>query len=228
MDEPSNFPRNQFGQYCIPAGAEHRPAARAVLSGQVFEPDTIEFMRSHAGDGDIIHAGTFFGDFLPAVSSALRPDARLWAFEPNPTSYLAAQKTVELNKLENVTLANAALSNQDETLSFRTHEADGKALGGGSHVTDETGPGVEHVHAVMLDYVVPLKRKISILQLDVEGHEKPALLGAYHLINRWQPILILEYFKHARWLRHNFLNLGYRRVGKLHSNYVFSTKPLKF
>ena len=177
-----------------------------------------------AKKGDIIHAGAFFGDFIPGLSKGLSRNAQLWAFEPNPVNHAAAEQTVALNKLKNVTLTNAALSNRDGELLFKTRDKDGNALGGVSHFVEKKGPGVEAVKAVMLDYTVPLDRKVSILQLDVEGHEAEALMGAYHIINRWQPILILEYFDKIGFLHRHFRNVAYERVGKVHGNVVFAPK----
>lgn len=218
--------RNKYGLYCVPAGLEDRPASRAVLSGKAYEPDTLRFMRAHAGAGDVIHAGAFFGDFIPALSTALAPGAHLWAFEPNPGNFACAQDTVALNRLANVTLTNAALSDTDTKLLFRTCDADGKSLGGLSHFVDAPGNGIEPVPAIMLDYMVPLARPVTILQLDVEGHEKQALRGAYHLIHRWKPILILEYFRIPQWITRTFRGLGYEKIGKLHGNHVYATQDI--
>lgn len=212
---------NEYGNYHIPEGLEHRPAARLALAGKVYESETIRFMRAHAGTGDIIHAGTFFGDFLPALSQALASGATLWAFEANPGNFEAARQTIRLNGLKNVTLVNAALSNSDRALKFRTRDDSGQPLGGLSHVTEQGGPGVVTVEAAMLDYAVPLARRVSILQLDVEGHERQALKGAYHIIHRWQPILILENMGQLHWLNRTFRGVTYTRIGKLHGNDVY-------
>ncbi|WP_353473453.1 FkbM family methyltransferase [Salipiger sp. H15] len=218
---------NQYGCYCLPHGLDSRPAVRAVLAGEVYEPQTIAFMRARAGRGDVIHAGTFFGDFLPGVASALAPGAVLWAFEPNPGSFACAQETVRLNALGNVTLANAALSSAEESVLFRTHDATGAPLGGLSHFTETPGPGTTPVQALMLDYVIPRDRQVSILQLDVEGHEKRALKGAYHLVHRCRPILILENHGNATWIQRTFRGLGYEMRGKLHGNFVYATEDLE-
>ncbi|MEM6758910.1 MAG: FkbM family methyltransferase [Pseudomonadota bacterium] len=214
---------NEYGRYFVPPGLEERPASKAVLAGKVYEADTIKFMRTHAGDGDIIHAGTFFGDFLPGLSSAMADTAMIWAFEPNPDSFAAAQKTIALNNLKNVEIRNAALSNVEGRLLFKCDHPNGKSMGGISHIVNEPGDGVREVAADLIDYAIPRDRQVSILQLDVEDHEKPALRGAYHLVQRCKPILILEYFDNERWLQRTFRGMGYQKRGKLHGNYVYAT-----
>jgi len=223
IEIPHVVATNRLGQYCVPKGLEKRPASKAVLNGNVHEPNTIAFMQANVGSGDIIHAGTFFGDFLPGLSSAMADDAMIWAFEPSPENFAAAQGTVAMNALENVTLHNAALSDSDGALYFKTHDKDGNLIGAISHVVPEDGPGVQTVKAMMLDYTVPTDRDVSVLQLDVEGHEKEALWGAYHLIRRCKPILILEYMNEFRWMRRHFGRHGYKHIGKVHGNFVYAT-----
>ena len=218
--------QNEYGTYSVPERLQHRPAVRLVTAGQVYEPETIAFMARHAGDGDVIHAGTFFGDFLPGVAAGLAPGRTIWAFEPNPNSFENAARTIDLNRLDNVVLTNAALSKLDGSILFRTHDDRGEPLGGHSHFVEEDGPGIERVDSVTLDSCVPADRKVSILQLDVEGHERAALLGARRIIETWKPILILEEFRRPRWLRVNFPGLGYRQVGKLHGNRVFAVRDM--
>lgn len=213
---------NQYGRYSVPLELEHRPAVRLVKAGKVYEPKTIAFMRTQARRGDIIHAGTFFGDFIPALSDALFKGARLWAFEPNPASFAHAQRTIALNEITNVTLTRAALSEKPGTLHFRTH-AKGAPLGGHAHLTDGPGAGVIDVPAMALDTAVPSNRRISILQLDVEGHEVEALLGARRIIETWKPILILEDFNRLAWLRDAF-DVTYDRVSQVHGNRVLLPK----
>ncbi|MFW2588399.1 FkbM family methyltransferase [Sagittula sp. SSi028] len=218
------YPENEYGRYCIPEGLEQRPAAKAVLSGRPYEPDTIRFMRQNCGQGDIVHAGTFFGDFLPGLSKGMARDAKVWAFEPNPDNFAAACQTIQLNNLSNVELTNAGVSNQPGEILFKTKNDQGRSLGGLSHFVTEHGPGVEAVQSAMIDYAVPRERHVSIIQFDVEGHEVQALLGSFHTIHRCKPILILEYFEKMSWLTRQFRGLGYERIGKLHGNTVFAVQ----
>lgn len=218
---------NKYGKYSVPENLEHRPAVRLVTAGDVYEPKTIRFMAENAGDGDIIHAGTFFGDFLPGLAQGMADGKKVWAFEPNPNSFENATKTVKLNKIKNVDVQNYALSSSTGTLLFRTFDENGKPMGGHAHCVPEMAEGVEEVASIRLDDVVPMDRKVSILQLDVEGHERAALLGARGIIDKWKPILVLEEFKRPRWIRRHFGHHGYRLVGRLHGNRVFATSDIK-
>ena len=81
MTNTGTIAENRYGSYSVPEGLDHRPAVRLVKAGDVYEPDTIAFMRDHAGAGDVIHAGTFFGDFLPGLSAAMAKGAKIWAYQ---------------------------------------------------------------------------------------------------------------------------------------------------
>ncbi|HJW46367.1 MAG TPA: FkbM family methyltransferase [Lysobacter sp.] len=225
---------NKYGGYCIPESAFHRPAAKAVLSGKVYEPRTIEYMVANCRNRDIIHAGTFFGDFLPALSGAINPNALVWAFEPNLENFRCAKITLELNEASNVRLTHAGLGAKTERLFVQTADASGRSLGGTSHIVDKTcGAGKkESVDIVTIDDAIPSERDIGILQLDVEGYEKEVLLGALSTIRRCLPLLILEVLPNSTlvqsdWFLKNIVSLGYENVAKLHGNSVYSCKSIQ-
>ncbi|QFU74717.1 FkbM family methyltransferase [Halioglobus maricola] len=209
--------------------APHRTAPRKVLRGEVYEPATLEFMMERCGDGDIVHAGTYFGDFLPALGGSCGPAAKIWAYEPNPENFRCARVTLLINDLDNVVLRNAGLGAAEDSLVMRVRDSEGTALGGKSHVvttgsfdatTDVT------VDIVTVDATVPEDRHVSILQLDVEDQEQPALAGAIRTIRRCRPIVILEIREgndllQSTWFAESILALGYRESGRLHGNTVF-------
>ena len=216
---------NEYGGFCVPTSSHHRTAARKILSGEVYEPDTIKFLTSHCGGGDIVHAGAYFGDFLPALSQSIAPDAKVWAFEPNHENYRCAMITTHINDLQNVELANAALGEQRGTLTMVTSKKGGTALGGGSRILREGDDiGSEHretVQVVTLDEVIPPDRRISIIHLDVEGYEREALSGALGTIQRCLPIILLESLPENRWLIQNILCHGYKKNGSVHGNTIY-------
>lgn len=222
---------NRYGGYCLPESSLHRTAPRKILRGDVYEPATIEFMRAHCAGGDIVHAGTYFGDFLPGLSQACDPGCAVWAFEPNPENFRCAQITALINDLSNVRLQNAGLGEAPAMLRMRTRDQDGVSLGGKSHIVGESeyDPATdEEVRIVTIDSVVGDQRPVSILQLDVEDHEKAALTGALQTIRRCLPIIILEVRKgsdllQSEWFGDTILSLGYRQTTTLHGNSVYES-----
>ena len=107
-----------------------------------------------------------------------------------------------------------------------TKDKKGNALGGSSRILDSAIEGSSQVELRAIDQTIPSDRNISILQLDVEGHEEVALKGALNTIKRCKPILILEVipqstFLQEPWFAENILSLGYKEINPLHGNQVF-------
>lgn len=218
---------NNYGLYCVPERSKQRPASIEIINGRIWEPETISLICRFAGSGDIIHAGTFFGDFLPAISRALVPSAKLWAFEPNSENFQAAAITCRLNDLSNVELHPCGLSERGDRLSLRIGQG-GTWFGGGSHILGREGTlgeDIEEATVVPIDSLIPPHRQISVLQLDVEGHERAALAGGHDLIRRWRPLLILETLP-KDW-GETLEPLGYRLVGRCHDNSVLAASEVK-
>lgn len=222
---------NKFGGYCVPMSSRDRDAAKKILANDVYEPKTIDFMYSNCGDGDVVHAGTYFGDFLPALSKGSGTDSKIWAFEPNPENYRCARITLEINNITNVVLTNAGLGAEEGSLFIKTTDENGRSLGGASKIIgqqkNENNGGLELVKIVTIDDMINVNRDISIIQLDVEGHEKEALAGALKTIQRCLPIIILEVLPNStllesKWFSENILSLGYKKTNELHRNSVFS------
>ncbi len=216
---------NMYGAYCVPISAQHRTLGQKILRGDVFEPDTIAYMRSNIKDGDIIHAGTFFGDFLPGLSKSLAPDAKIWAFEPNKENFQCAEVTLMLNNINNVNLYPYGLGENKSKAVLKTKNKKGMALGGSSTIieTSDNEDSYEEVNIVTIDGHIPEDRNINILQLDVEGFEENALKGALKTIQRCRPIIILEDDKgvtRSQWFEKNVLSLDYKVSDKLHYNRI--------
>ena len=216
---------NKYGGYCLPLNSIQRPALQATLRGVVWEKQTLEFMRENCRGVDIIHAGTYFGDFLPRLSGVCDNDAVIWAFEPNPINHHCAEITRLINKLDNVNLHNAGLGQSDTSGVLNTIDPQGRSMGGSSTIIDEDteidSAYIETIRIVSLDSVIPKNRNISLLQLDIEGYEKQALLGGMDLIKRCAPILLLENpLPDTIWLEKHIFSLGYSVTGVVQGNSI--------
>jgi len=218
--------RNEHGLYCVPRSSVHRPVAAAILEGGVWEKRTLELMRSVDSGGDVVHAGTYYGDFLPALARSRGGGALVWAFEPATENYRCAEITIRLNGLENVVLTRAGLSEHSGSARLAIGGRDGVSLGGSSSLIQAPARGrwwdSEEVTLVALDDVVPLDRRVALIQFDVEGHEKEALLGALGTIERCRPLIVLEGLPRESWREEHLGPFGYRVREPIEHNTVLA------
>jgi FkbM family methyltransferase len=217
--------RNEHGVYCVPRSSRSKHEARRIIQSRVWEPETIELLRGLDPSGDIVHAGTFFGDFLPALARSRQGGALVWGFEPNRESYRCALITTMLNDLPNVVLTHAALGAQGgHTAILMTANRAGVPTGGASRVLKDrslaSGLDTEEVDLVSIDEAIGAERSVAVIQLDLEGHEQQALAGAMDTIRRCRPVLVLEQAPSEGWLQANLAPLGYRREGAVCANTV--------
>jgi len=214
---------NQYGKYAVPKSCQHRPAAQVVINGGVYEPETIKFLIENGGDGVIIHAGAFFGDFLPAL---MQSGNKVYAFEPVKENYNHARETIELNDYPDhmVLLFNAGLGAEVERRDIKIVDDDGQNMGGMSrYVYNEAKPEqLEKTTIMALDRHVAEYDQVSIIQLDVEGFEEEALKGAIDIIRSSKPVLILECWSptmfDSEFFQEEIFSMGYTRGPNLHDN----------
>jgi FkbM family methyltransferase len=215
---------NEHGVYCVPRSSQHRPVAQAVLQSRVWEAETLDLLRGADSAGDVVHAGTFFGDFIPALARSRAEGAIVWAFEPGDENHRCTQITVMLNGLENVVLTHAGLDAKGGSALLATSDREGLPLGGASRIITDRARARwwanEKVRLVAVDEVVGGDRRIAALQLDVEGHEQEALAGAMRTIERCHPLIVLETLPEEHWIEDNLVPLGYRREGTVNRNFV--------
>lgn len=172
--------------YFVPNYALHRPAVRKVLDGRFYEPKTHRFVKEFFArvEGSLVHAGTFFGDMLPSFAKSV--DGRVYAFEPVLENFVLAKLCVQANGLENVLLQNCALSERFGNLRINTLQGTNQHAGGASSISSDG----RICTAMPIDALG--EESIVMIQLDVEGHELPALMGAIKTIGACRPVIAIE------------------------------------
>lgn len=202
------------GIYFVPKYAEHRPASRAILSGEVYEPATHTFIEKlmQRRSGNMIHAGTFFGDMLPTFARYC--PATVYAFEPVFENYVLAKLCIEANKLDNVFLQNAGLSDGISIAHIDTGGEDEVHRGGGSRLGNQGQiVGLLTIDSLGLD-------DVAVIQLDIEGHELPALKGARATIEQCAPVIMIE--DNARACNVFLEKLGYRHIRTIPGLFIWA------
>lgn len=184
---------NEFGVFCTPDSCLEDEPVQATYRGQQYEPVTMSYIQELNLEGDIIHAGAYFGDSLPALSLAMKNGSKVIAFEPNPESFRCAEITILLNKLSNVELKNMGLSDRMQTVDFQILREGSKVKSGGTaRIVESKSERTIEVQCDMIDNIVEPARKIAIIHLDVEGHEAQVIKGATDTIRKNKPLIIIE------------------------------------
>ena len=188
--------------HCIEHSTSRLPSSRSVLKGMEWEGGCKRFVRERLRpglDGSIVSvAGLFFGDWLPPLSAVVGEGGTVFGFEPTNTVRLA-NATMLANRLPNVRIAHACLSNRSSVQRMctrRAHNAGG--AGGTASILREPAAAADCLREEVtpchaLDAALPWrKQRVGMVLLDVEGHEAEALDGAVKLIRKWRPVLALE------------------------------------
>ena len=209
---------NKYGTYIVPA-SHNRPVTNELKRGSVYEPFTIEFIQKNFNNQSIVTAGTYIGDFLPAFKDI----KNVYAFEPVEENYIYANLNKKINSLNNVTLENMCLSNVNEQKNMIT-SINGVLCGGGSKIIHNEQKSsnniIEKVKSVELDKYLDKSIPISIIQLDVEGHETEALEGGMQTIEKYKPIIIVK-TKPTKITEDKLFSMGYNyHAVKLHDNKI--------
>lgn len=157
-----------------------------ILAGRHYEPMTHDLVRDLLRErpGDLVHAGTFFGDMLPSFSRSC--PGIVYAFEPVLENYLLARLCIEVNNLSNVLLWHAGLGRSLSMAHVDTGEEAGVHNGGASQI----GSRGQNTSLLPLDAFG--LTDVSVLHLDVEGYELEALNGAAKTIASCGPTILVE------------------------------------
>ena len=159
-----------------------------------FTADEPEFKRLgefvQAGDW-VLDVGANIGHYTLRLSQLVGATGRVLALEPIPRTFSHLARLVVRAGLINVTLINAAASDRFGVVRM---EVPKNERGLRSYYQARIGTGDEGrpVLALPLGTLHTAPRRISLIKVDVEGHEMPALAGMREVIASSRPVLIVE------------------------------------
>jgi FkbM family methyltransferase len=152
-----------------------------------------EFARLHQWirPGDwVLDLGANVGNYAARLSELVQANGRVVAFEPVPQTFELLTANAARLPLRNMTLLNVAASDR-----FALHGMRVPVIEGGvqnpymAHLTDEN-PEMS-VMCLPVDSL-DIQHPVSLVKIDVEGHELAALKGMRRLLERDHPVLIIE------------------------------------
>lgn len=162
-----------------------------------YEPEVTEIFLNEIQEGSvIIDIGANIGYFSLLGASKVGDIGKVFAFEPEPNNYKLLVKNIKLNGYENVIPIEKAVSNENKsTKLFLGKDSSMNSLiqGDNENTTSDSVP----VDTINLDTYFndhPLKSKIKLIKMDIEGAEMMALLGMRNLIKENKELVIITEF----------------------------------
>lgn len=156
------------------------------------EPNTFEVARQLIRKGMVVvDIGAHIGYFTIYFNQIVGPGGAVYAFEPNPETFVALERIVAKNRCQQVvTIRKAAGKDNSQSPLFLSRNPYMSSL-------NSDWAGAEHgrvtVETVNLDsFFNSVSLRPDFIKLDVEGGGVFALPGMESIIKRYAPILYLE------------------------------------
>jgi FkbM family methyltransferase len=141
----------------------------------------------------IFDCGSNFG-FYSLYLASLNENNQVIAFEASPKTYQELKKNIEENEFKNIQCHNLALTNNDnQTLTFFESSNDWESSLIESNFNDKTKTIISSAKLDSFEDRIEKKNQHIIIKLDVEGYEMQVLDGAKKIIEKYSPIIILEF-----------------------------------
>ena len=156
------------------------------------EPNTFEVFDIFLRDGMIVaDIGANVGYFTRFVSNKIGKRGQVHAFEPIPATFRNLEETVQLNKLQNITTVNKAVTDRNGSVTMFLSATHYMASVDVNWATEKGGK--LEVPATSLDfYFGNLGRYPDFIKMDIEGGGVLALKGMRNCIIKHEPVLLLE------------------------------------
>lgn len=145
------------------------------------------FLRHYTpASGDlIIELGAGVGTETVPLSRLVGPDGKVLAVEANPRAASVLKRTLALNGITNVEVAEVAVGDREQMVDFVDEEMDESGFVGAS-----SDVPMIRVSSVFLDPLVADFPRIDLLKVNIEGAELPALRSAPSVLARTRNAVI--------------------------------------
>jgi FkbM family methyltransferase len=157
---------------------------------------TAMFARHISADAVVVDVGAHAGQFTK-LFARLAPRGRVYALEPSAYARSILLRALAFNRLANVTVVAAGLSDRPGAAVLHTPLKRSTALGFGvAHLGAAGGTGDidQTIELVTLDDLAAREDfgRLDFIKADIEGWELRALKGGEATVRRFRPALYLE------------------------------------
>lgn len=163
----------------------------------IWEPHIIEMIAGYLQNSKdiVIDVGANIGATSIPLAKHF-PEAQFYLYEPHPFVFKDLRNNVSYNKLTNVYVHNAAITNNaNHTLPFyaqkNTHNFGLSSFKLNHDIEDYD---VIAVNCLSLDSkFLCIEDKVKLIKIDTQGHELEVLLSAEKIITRDRPVILFEF-----------------------------------
>ncbi|MEP6674230.1 MAG: FkbM family methyltransferase [Ferruginibacter sp.] len=160
-----------------------------------YEVDNFNFLKQRCKSNDIVlDIGAHIGLFAVVAAQLSKPDGKVYAFEPAPSTNSLLKKTIALNKMHHtIEPRDEAMGKENGKTTF--YVSDDKADNSNSLVSykeDRELHGID-INIVTIDGFVQEKKlnRVNFMKIDVEGAEYDAIRGGTNTFKTLRPYCIL-------------------------------------
>jgi FkbM family methyltransferase len=159
----------------------------------------------------VVDVGAFIGTNTVKMANRAK---KVYSFEPVNQTFQLLKRNIEKNKLNNVILHNTALGKTESTIDgfwYPMEEYNEKNYGAMRVGKDNKLMNhflEQKTQVKKLDDMI--REKIDLIKIDVEGYENEVLEGAFKLIEKYRPIILIENHSNDKFSK--LLELDYDRI----------------
>lgn len=160
------------------------------------DPNEINYMVNNLNKDDIcIDLGSHKGGYLYWMQKSVGRQGKVYGFEPQKKLFGYLKEIITLKKYKNVVVENVGMSSEEgEATFFIPKTGKGDSPSARIDFLDDGIPYEESkIQITTLDkYFYDKKINVDFIKIDVEGHEKKALLGGINLLKSSKPKILME------------------------------------
>jgi FkbM family methyltransferase len=144
----------------------------------------------------VVDVGANIGLHTLAAARRVKPNGRIYAFEPAPTTFESLRQTIMMNGIGDVADARMlAVGARAERRTLYLHPISGHNSMYPTKGDEERRLGSIEVDVDTLDALIPPDRGIDLVKIDVEGAELDVLAGMARIIADNRDIAIVAKFR---------------------------------
>ena len=174
------------------ADKDYRIAPIEIMNFSKYEPEETEMMlKLIPCEARVFDIGANVGwySFLFAAND---PNARIYSFEPIPSTFEKLEVNHELNNFKNISLYNFGFSDTEKELTFYYYP---EGSGNASSVNVSDRKDITEVKGEVKkidDCFLEISDRVDFIKCDVEGAELLVFKGGEKIISQQKPIIFSE------------------------------------